>query len=98
MSEIDEKELVMKHIIRQFMKDQLNELQEDKQDNNNSFVFLEKSTLNMVLTYLLMNGERRNNGEVNEDSHVKILGELEQVISDNKEGFEEIITLLKDRI
>ena len=57
MSEIDEKELVMKHVIRQFMKDQLNELAEDKQENNNSFVFLEKSTLNMVLTYLFMNGE-----------------------------------------
>jgi len=97
MSEIDDKELVMKHVIRQFMKDQLDELQEDKPENNNSFVFLEKSTLNMVLTYLFMNGERQNNGEVNEDSHMKILEELEQVIADNKEDFEEIIALLKER-
>jgi len=98
MSEIDDKELVMKQVIRQFMKNQLTEMKEDKQENNNSFVFLEKSTLNMVLTYLFMNGERQNNGEVNEDSHVKILGELEKIIADNKEDFEEIITLLKERI
>ena len=46
-------------MIRQFMKDQLNELKEDKQENNNSFVFLEKSTLNMFILYLLRNEERR---------------------------------------
>ena len=45
------------------MKDQLNELKEDKQETNNSFVFLENSTLNMLILYLLMNGERRTNGE-----------------------------------
>ncbi len=44
-----------------------------------------------------MNGERRTNGEVNEDSQVKILEELEQVIADNKKDFEEIITLLKEK-
>ena len=100
MSDIDgkEQELLVKHVIRQFMKDQLNELKEDKQENNNSFVFLEKSTLNMLIIYLLMNGERRTDEEVNEDSQVKILEELEQVIADNKKDFEEIITLLKERI
>ncbi len=52
MSDIDgkEQELLVKHVIRQFMKDQLNELKEDKQENNNSFVFLENSTLNMLIT------------------------------------------------
>ena len=100
MDDLDgkEQESLVKQAIRQFMKTQLNELQDDKQENDNSFVFLEKSTLNMVLTYLFMNGERRNKGEVNEDSHVKILEELEQVIADNKEDFEEIITLLKERM
>jgi hypothetical protein len=98
MSEVDDTELVMKHIIRQFMKDQLNDLKEDNQENNNSFVFLEKSTLNMLIIYLLMNGERRPDEEVNEDSQVKILEELEQVIVDSKEDFEEIITLLKERV
>ena len=80
MSDLDgkEQELLVKHVIRQFMKDQLNELKEDKQENNNSFVFLENSTLNMLIIYLLMNGERRTDGEVNEDSQVKILEELEQ--------------------
>ena len=59
MSELDgkEQELIMKHMIRQLMKDQFNELNTDKQENNNSFVYLEKSTLNMVI--LVSVNERR---------------------------------------
>jgi hypothetical protein len=100
MSDIDgkEQELLVKHVIRQFMKDQLNELKEDKQENNNSFVFLENSTLNMLIIYMLLNGERRTNGEVNGDSQAKILEDLEDVITDNKKEFEEILTLLKEKV
>lgn len=100
MSDVDGKdqELVVQQIIRQFMKDQLNGLKEDNQENNNSFVYLEKSTLNMLIINMLMNGERRAYGEVNEDSQVKILENLEHVIADNKKGFEEILTLLKERL
>lgn len=98
MSDLEgkEQELVMKHIIRQFMKNQLNVLKEDKQETNNSFVFLENSTLNLLIISLLMNGQRRMDGEVNEDSQVKILEELDQIIADSQKGFEEIITLLKE--
>ena len=53
-----EQELFVKHMIRQIMKDQLNELKEDKQENNNSYVFLENSTLNMLILYMLMKEER----------------------------------------
>lgn len=98
MSKTDEIELIMKHIIRQIMKDQFNEQTEDKQENNNSFIYLEKSTLNMLIMYMLMNGERRPDKEAKGDSDVKILEELEQAIMANKEDFEEIITLLKERI
>lgn len=92
-----EQDIFVKHVIHQFMKDQLKERKEEKQEDNNSFVFLEKSTLNMVLTYLFMNGVQRTHGEVNEDSHEKILEELDQIIKDNKKEFEKVIALLKEK-
>lgn len=99
MSDLDgkEQELLVKHVIRQFMKDQLNELIKDKKENNNSFVYLENSTLNLLIISLLMNGEGRTYGKVNEDTQVKIVDELEQIIADNKMEFEAILTLLKER-
>ncbi|KAA0941662.1 hypothetical protein FQ087_21150 [Sporosarcina sp. ANT_H38] len=98
MSDLDGKdqELVMKHIIHQFMENQLNVLKEDKLETNNSFVFLENSTLNMLILSLFMNGQRRTGGDVNEDSQMKILEELDHIIADSKKGFEEIIALLKE--
>ena len=56
MSEIDE--MKDEQVIRQFMKDQLNDRKEDKQENDNSFIFLEKDTLNMLMNHLLMNAEQ----------------------------------------
>ena len=44
------KNLLVQHVISQFMKDQLNGLKEGKGEANNSFVFLENSTLNMLIT------------------------------------------------
>ncbi|MBO0589151.1 hypothetical protein [Sporosarcina sp. E16_8] len=96
MSDKDERELFMKHLIRQFMNEQLSERKEDNLESNNSFVFLEKSTLNTLIIYMLMNGERRPDEEAFNDSQVKILEELDHIIADSKKGFEEIITLLKE--
>ena len=92
-----EQELLVNHVISQFMKDQLNGLKEGKREANNSFVFLENSTLNMLIISLLMNGQRRTYGEVNEDSQVKNVEELEHIIVDSKKDFEEILTLLKEK-
>ena len=103
MSELDgkEQELFVKSMIRQLMKDQLNELNTENQ-NNNSYVFLENKTLNMVILYLLMKEERgttgENGGEVDRHSEVKIVEQLDQVIADNKKEFEEVITLLKEKL
>ncbi len=80
-------------VIRQFMKDQLNVRKEVKQEDDNSFIFLEKDTLNMLMNHLLTNAEQRASG----DSQVQIIGILEQIIADNQKDFEEIITFLKDR-
>ena len=65
MSELDgkEQELFLRQMIRQLMKDQLNELNTENQENDNSYVFLENKTLNMVILYLLMKEERGKTGE-----------------------------------
>ena len=97
-----EQELFVKQMIRQMMKDQLNELNTEKRENNNSFVFLENKTLNMVILYMLMkeecwtNGEK--SGEVRRHSEGEIVEQLEQVIADNKKEFEEMITVLKEKL
>ncbi|MEK5037681.1 hypothetical protein [Sporosarcina sp. FSL K6-3457] len=89
MSNLHENE----QVIRQFMKDQLNNRKEDKQENDNSFIFLEKDTLNMLMNHLLINAEQ----STSVDSQVKIVEVLEQIIADNQKDFEELITSLKER-
>ena len=99
MSDLDEKdqELLGKHVIHQFIKISLNDLKEDKQENNNSFIFLEKSTLNILMTSILMNTKSRTEEEgIRGESEAVLLKEIEQVIADNKKEFEEIIKLLKE--
>lgn len=99
MNDVDgkDKELVGERVIRQFINDQLNELKEDKKEDNNSFVFFEKSTLNILMTYLLMNTKYRTDGEgIEGRSEGVLLKEIERVLADNKKEFEEIIKLLKE--
>ena len=72
-------------------------IKKDKRENNNSFVFLENSTLNMLILYLLMNGKSRTHENVSEDSQVKNVEARDHIIADSKKDFEEILTLLKEK-
>lgn len=96
-----EQELLMKNVIRQFMRNQLDDIDNVKNDRNNSFVFLENNTLNMLITYLLMNREYRPTQEVTKDegefSQTKILEVLDQLIADSKQEFDKIINLMKEK-
>lgn len=104
MSEFDGKdhELLVDQMIRKLMKDQLQERNIDKQESDNSYVFLEKGTLNLLILYLLMKEERRTNGEVSGDGdrlfELKIVEKLNQDIVDTKQEFEETISLLKEKL
>ena len=104
MSDFDGKEpdLFVKKLIHQFMNDQLGDLQGDKQDNNNSFIFLEKSTLNMLMVYLLLNGERQIPLNETEDyngiSQTQILELLEQIQLEQKNEFEALISFIKEKL
>ncbi|MFG6149839.1 hypothetical protein [Halobacillus sp. B23F22_1] len=98
--EYDE-QLLVKHLIRQFMRDQLKDLKENKKARNNSFVFLENSTLNMLIIHLLMNWNRRAE-ESGTQSEIKAAGEwreeLDLIIRENEEKFSEVLSLLNEKI
>ncbi|TQR16304.1 hypothetical protein [Psychrobacillus soli] len=98
----NEQEILLKNLIRRLMEEQLDELKEEKKENDNSFIFLESNTLNMLIAYLLINQTNRKNGEVADDnsglSQVKILEELDRITADNQQEFEEVITLLKEKL
>ena len=86
-----EKEVLMGRMISEFMKGQLADLKEYSMEDNNSFAFLEKGTLNLLIAYML-SGEKR---EKNENFDRKVIAELDQVIENNKKEFEDIISYLK---
>lgn len=86
-----EKEVLMGRRISEFMKGQLTDLKEYSIEDNNSFAFLEKGTLNLLIAYML-SGEKRG---TNEEFDGKVLVELDRVIENNKKEFEDIISYLK---
>lgn len=96
MSDKELKEVLMKRISNGFMKDQPSDVNEYIKKDDNSFVFLEKSTLNLLLAYML-SGERNKTAEGgNEEFELKVIAELDRTIEINKKEFEEIIGVLKE--
>ncbi|WP_107948703.1 hypothetical protein [Lysinibacillus parviboronicapiens] len=98
MSELDDKEqdVVMEHIIHQFLKEQRNKSPDNGKVNDNSFAFLEKTTLNLLLAYLL-SGESRGKSEIaDEEFELLILKQLDDIMDTNQKQFEEIIDLLRE--
>lgn len=91
MTDKDIQEVLMKRLTNGFMKDQPELLKED----DRSFVFLEKGTLNLLLAYVLSGERRKTTEEGNGEFELKILAELDQTIENNKKEFEEIMELLK---
>lgn len=97
MSELEEQKLEVgfEQIVRQYMKDQLINVSDFKKDEDNSFAFLEKSTLQLLLASLLSGNKgvpAENGGGQFELSIVK---QLDELIEETKVQFEEIMNLLK---
>ncbi|MCM3654507.1 hypothetical protein [Metabacillus litoralis] len=95
-----EQELLLKQLSSNFIKEQIEQIKNNKKDNN-SFIYLENNTLNMLIVYLLMDFEARNrdnstsiSNEI-EFSTNELNEELDSVINNNKKRFEEILNLLK---
>ncbi|MFJ7737015.1 hypothetical protein ACIQ2D_11810 [Lysinibacillus sp. NPDC097287] len=98
MSEIDEqeKDVLMRSLLNDFMKEQIAKLNDNSKKNNNSFAFLEKGTLNLLIGYLLSGEKNQITLKVNEEFEIKVVKELDEMIENNKKEFEEIISLLKN--
>jgi len=100
MSEInkEERDLFMKRIFQIFMEEQFNEMKENHEESNNSFMFLEKSTLNILLMNMLIQDKSAIYEAVEKDDEMKVLEELEQLIIESKKEFEDIIIMLRNRL
>jgi hypothetical protein len=81
-----------------FIKKQIDEQKTSKKDN--SSIYLESNTLNMLIIYLLMQRENQHNDRTTttqeKDTYSdEIIKELDSLIADSKTGFEQILSLLK---
>lgn len=100
MSEHEKMNQKIDSVIHQLMKEQLMNLSDYNNEQNNSFAYLEKGTLNLLIAYLL-SGEKRKSEEVsheginNEELELKIMKQLDEMLEESKEQFEEVIDLLK---
>ncbi|MEK5330882.1 hypothetical protein [Lysinibacillus sp. FSL W8-0992] len=97
MSEIEEQKLEagLEQIVRHFMKDQLSNVTDFRKEGDNSFAFLEKSTLHLLLSYLLSGDKRAPEENITGQFELHLIKELDDLIADNKVQFEEIIDYLK---
>ncbi|WP_285400013.1 hypothetical protein [Lysinibacillus sp. fls2-241-R2A-57] len=82
-------------VVHQLMKERLDNLSNYSNEENNSFAYLEKGTLNLLITHLL-SGEKRKVDEIgDEEREMKMLKQLDEMLEESKEQFEEVISLLK---
>lgn len=88
----------MKRFIHQLMENQLKVIHEESQVENNSFVYFEKSTLNLLLLYLLSNESHEASDRLEKEALTNICEELEHILATNEKEFEEVIHLLKENL
>lgn len=88
----------MKGFIHQLMENQLKVINEENQVENNSFVYFEKSTLNLLLLYLLSNESHEASDGLEKEALTNICEELERILVANEKEFEEVIHLLKENL
>ncbi|MEQ6354731.1 hypothetical protein ABNX05_08895 [Lysinibacillus sp. M3] len=95
MSESENINQKIDSVVHQLIKEQLTNLSNYSNTKNNSFAYLEKGTLNLLLAYL-MSGEKRKVEEVgDEEIEMKLIKQLDEMLEESKEQFEEVISLLK---
>ncbi len=97
MGELEEqkREIGLEQIVRQYMKDQLINVSDFKKEEDNSFAFLEKSTLQLLLASLLSGDKRVLVENGNGQFELSIVKQLDEMIEETKVQFEEVIDLLK---
>lgn len=88
--------LTIEKVLKQFMKGQFSSVKGDLQENNNSFIFLEKSSLNLLLAYLLTNGKNETPYSIDEEMELQTMENLNRIIQNNEQEFKSIINILKE--
>jgi len=82
-------------VAHQIMKEQLANLPNYINEENNSFAYLEKGTLNLLITHLIA-GEKRITDKIgDEEIETRMIKQLDEMLEESKEQFEEVISLLK---
>lgn len=93
----EEMEKLFKQSVHLFLKNHLETLSQDLQANNRSFVYLENNMLQMMMTYLFMNMDDKydyQNDQLDTDKLEKIEANLDSMIDESKNEFEEIFDML----
>ena len=88
--------LTIEKVLKQFMKGHFSSVKGDLQENNNSFIFLEKSSLNLLLAYLLTNGKNETPYSIDEEMELQTMENLNRIIQNNEQEFKSIINILKE--
>ena len=98
MSQLEEEQLLLiEQIINQYIKDHFSNVKENLNENNNSFMFLEKSSLNLLLAHLLfMNRQTANTVEKESLEGSALLAKLDDLIEENKREFEALMDLFRN--
>ncbi|MFJ7508312.1 hypothetical protein ACIQW7_02330 [Peribacillus simplex] len=100
-----EQNLLFKQLTHKFIKEQLEDLKNNKNDKNGSFIYLESKTLNMFILYMLLNLENKKstiigNDDDDDDETVflpeELVKDIDSVIDRNKLAIDELISLLKE--
>lgn len=92
----DQHSLDINDMISQYMKDFIHRIGDDEYKNNNSFIYLENETLHLLFMYLFMTDNSNSVDESNLNLS-KLAETLDRYIESNRQGYEEIIQLLKGR-
>jgi len=82
-------------VAHQLIKEQLSNLPNYMNEENNSFAYLEKGTLNLLITHLIA-GEKRIADKIgDEEIETRMIKQLDEMLEESKKQFEEVISLLK---
>lgn len=98
MDHLEEHILPIENIINQYVKEHFSDLKENLKENNNSFIFLEKSSLNLLLSSLLSMAKNSTSIGNNEIVESTIIEKLDQMIAENNKEFDELLNTLREII
>ena len=99
MSHLDDETIsIIKQKINQYIKGSFSDFKENLlESNNNSFVFLEKDSLNFLLAYLLLIAQNTAAPVQKEEFEApKLAAQLDELIEDNKNEFEMLLNLFRN--